>query len=174
MIRKEYLVDDDTGVVVNTKDFKITIFDSDKGYLYRSKGKSIRTFPEFRISDIIKNKTELANVYILSENIYKDTNVICVYKNRQYIPATEEEMADMVGLSMRWFKPFLAKIINLGLIARVTSYTEYTKSVYYCFSPIYFMGGKYLSPSLYMLFKQQLDRVLPGWVVDKFNDRGVK
>ena len=169
IIKKEYLVDDESGVVINTKDFKINIFDPHRGYLYKSKAKSVRIFPDNRLSDILKNKNDIANVYILSESIYKDTNMICVYKNRQYYPATEEDMADMVGLSMRWFRPFLKKIIDLGIIAKVTSVTEGERVTFYCFSPMYFIGGKYLSYSLYMLFKKQMDRVLPVWVIEKFN-----
>lgn len=172
IIKKEYLVDDESGVVINTKDFKINIFDPHKGYLYKSKAKSVRVFPDSRLSEVLDNKVEIANVYILSESIYKDTNMICVYRNKQYYPASEEDMAKMLGLSMRWFRPFLKKIIDKGIIAKVTSTTEGERVTFYCFSPMYFMGGKYLSASLYMLFKKQLDRVLPVWVIEKFNQCG--
>ena len=44
------------------------------------------------------------------------------------------------------------------------------KQVQYYMNPIYFFNGKWLSLNLYLLFKVDLDGVLPEWARWKFND----
>lgn len=161
---------DDNGVIVDTKDFKYSVFDEEKGYLFKYNAYYIKGFQGIKLSNVIKSKADYANMHLLAENLYKDTNMIAVYRNKKYYPATPEDMANMLGMSYRRFKEFLERMINLGLIAKVTVNTYDTVQDQYYVNPLYFSTSKYLSYSLYMLFREYLDEYLPLWVIRKFNE----
>jgi len=61
-------------------------------------------------------------------------------------------------------------MMDLGIIAKAIINTNEQIEVQYYLNPLYFISSKYLSPGLYMLFRKQLDKVLPAWVIQKFNE----
>jgi hypothetical protein len=110
-------------------------------------------------------------MHLLAENLYKDTNMISVYKNKRHYPATIFDMAKILDLCDRNAKEFINRMIDLRLIARNTIKIGEDISIHYHINPLYFMTSKYLSPSLYMMFRYDLDLHLPKWVIQKYNDK---
>ena len=51
MYIKKILTDDD-GVILKTKDSKFTVFDNDKGYLFRSNAKFVKSYIDIKLSDV--------------------------------------------------------------------------------------------------------------------------
>jgi len=61
-------------------------------------------------------------------------------------------------------------MIHMQILAKAVIDIGSEKQVQYYMNPIYFFYGKWLSLNLYLLFKMDLDGVLPEWVRRKFND----
>lgn len=161
---------DDDGVIVNTKDYKYTIFDNDTGYLFMNKANFIKSYQGIKLSSILKNKLDIANMYLLAENIYKNTNMICSIKKKKKVPASITDMAKMIDLCERNAKEFVDRMMQLGIMAKVVVNTHETIQIQYHINPLYFNSNKYISPALYMMFRKQLDDHLPTWVIRKFNE----
>lgn len=162
---------DEGGVILNTKDFKYTIFDNEKGYLFRNQAYYYKGFKlENKLSDIVTDFNDLGRLLVLAEHTYADTNMIAYYKNKKYYPAGIKEISEMIKLCERNTKDFLKRMMDLGIIAKAIINTNEQIEVQYYLNPLYFISSKYLSPGLYMLFRKQLDKVLPAWVIQKFNE----
>ena len=170
MYKRVTTIDED-GVILNTKNFKYTIFDNEKGYLFKNQAYYFKGFKvEHKISDIVNDFIDIGRLHVLAENTYADTNMIAYYKNKKYYPAGIKEISEMIRLCERNTKDFLKRMIGLGIIAKAIINTNEQIEVQYYLNPLYFISSKYLSPGLYMLFRKQLDEYLPQWVIKKFNE----
>jgi len=61
-------------------------------------------------------------------------------------------------------------MIRMRILAKVVIDIGSETQVQYYMNPIYFFNEKWLSLNLYLLFKVDVDGVLPEWVRWKFND----
>lgn len=162
---------DEEGVILNTKDFKYTIFDDEKGYLFKNRSYYFKGFKvDNRLSDKVSDFADIGRLYVLAENTYADTNMIAYYKNKKYYPAGIKEISEMIRLCERNTKDFVKRMISLGIMAKAIVNSNEQIDVQYYLNPLYFLSSKYLSPGLYMLFRKQLDEHLPQWVINKFNE----
>lgn len=168
---KRVITIDEDGVILNTKDFKYTIFDYEKGYLFKNRSYYFKSFKvDNRLSDKVSDFADIGRLHVLAENTYADTNMIAYYKNKKYYPAEIKEISEMIRLCERNTKDFVKRMINLGIMAKAIVNSNEQIDVQYYLNPLYFLSSKYLSPGLYMLFKKQLDEHLPQWVINKFNE----
>lgn len=162
---------DEDGVILNTKDFKYTIFDDEKGYLFKNRSYYFKGFKvDNRLSDKVSDFADIGRLHVLAENTYADTNMIAYYKNKKYYPAGIKEISEMIRLCERNTKDFVKRMIDLGIMAKAIVNSNEQIDVQYYLNPLYFLSSKYLSPGLYMLFRKQLDEHLPQWVINKFNE----
>ncbi len=115
------------------------------------------------------NKTDYANMHLLAEKIYKDTNMIGVHTRGRSRPADMTDIAVVLGLRERTAREFNDRMMIKGLIAKVTVNVEEHIEVHYYINPLFFMSNKYLSPFLYMLFHNQLDPYLKPWAISALN-----
>lgn len=170
MYKRVTTIDED-GVILNTKDFKYTIFDNEKGYLFKNRSYYFKGFKvDNRLSDKVSDFADIGRLHVLAENTYADTNMIAYYKNKKYYPAGIKEISEMIRLCERNTKDFVKRMINLGIMAKAIVNSNEQIDVQYYLNPLYFLSSKYLSPGLYMLFRKQLDEHLPQWVINKFNE----
>jgi hypothetical protein len=170
MIRRTTHYDEVTGQVYRSKDKKYVIFDNDKGYRFRPNSHYIKGYQGLQLSKIITAKIDIANMYLLSEHLYKHTNMICVRQNnKKYRPANMEDMSLMVCMCERKTKDFVKRMTDLCLIAKNTIKIGDEIDVQYHINPLYFNTSQFLSHSLYMMFRSQLDSELPPWVIERFN-----
>ena len=162
---------DEDGVILNIKDFKYTIFDNEKGYLFKNRSYYFKGFKvDNRLSDKVSDFADIGRLHVLAENTYADTNMIAYYKNKKYYPAGIKEISEMIRLCERNTKDFVKRMIDLGIMAKAIVNSNEQIDIQYYLNPLYFLSSKYLSPGLYMLFRKQLDEYLPQWVINKFNE----
>jgi hypothetical protein len=169
-IKRVTTIDESDGVVIGSKDYKYTIFDNDKGYLFKNKAYYIKGYQGIRLSDVVRNKGDYANVHLLAEHLYKDTNMIAVRRNKKYYPADIRDMYLFLDMCEKRFKEFLDRMMQIGIIAKAVINTKESLQIQYHVNPLYFNTSKYISPALYMMFRKQLDEHLPDWVVRRFNE----
>jgi len=168
-MRKRITIIDDDGVIIKTNDYEYRIFDDKKGYLFKNKAYSFKSFKnEPKLSTLVSNYSHIGRLYVLAENTYADTNMISYYHNKKYYPAKISHISEMIGLSEKRCIRFIKDMIKLGVIAEAFIHTKYQVEIQYYLNPLYFLSSKYLSPSLYMLFQKQINQVLPDWVIDRF------
>lgn len=165
------IISDDNGVVVKEQNFQFRIFDDERGYLFKSNSNYVKGFQGIRLSDAIQNKADFANMHILAEHLYRDTNMISVYHGHKYYPATISDMAKYISLTDRHTREFVTRMINCGAMAMDRVICNDVLTVRYFASPLYFTTSKWLSPALYMMFRHQLDQYLSPQVIAWFNNR---
>ena len=102
--------------------------------------------------------------------MYQNTNLICYRKNKKYFAADVKDISRILNMSHRRVREFVERMMSKSLIAKAIINTEERIEVQYYVNPLYFHSSKYISPFLYMLFRKQLDKHLPAWVVKKFHD----
>lgn len=166
-------VDEHTGEVLSEKQKKYHIFDEDKGYLFKANAYQKRMYSDIKLSDYIKDRMDLLRTYILSENIYKDTNTLMVRVNTRLVRiATIEDIAKMITLSPKKTKEFLNRMKKLHIIAERIDKIGELIQVKYLLNPLFFNSKKYISADLYFLFQSSLDCYLPDWVIKRFHEVG--
>jgi hypothetical protein len=165
------IITDDTGVVVKEQNYEFKIFDDKKGYLFRSNSNFIKGYQGIRLSEVINSKADFANMHILAEHLYRDTNMIGIYKSRKYHPATIPEIAEIVGLTPRHAREFLIRMIDIGVVMFNQTICADKAEIRYFANPLYFMTSKWLSAELYMMFRHELDMHLTPTVIAWFNNK---
>lgn len=110
--------------------------------------------------------SDVGRLAILSQFIFEDTNMLAYRDNDGVHLMSFEYIGEVVYLKPRRARDFIAKMINLGVLAKVV--TEDKKEVQFYMNPVYFYASNRLPLSLYLLFRKQLDLYLPDWAKDKF------
>lgn len=121
---------------------------------------------DIKLSDIVDNKKYLLYIYILSEHIYKNTNVISI--DGKF--ANLENIAEVLKLSTRKAKDFLKFAESKQIIKQMNNVVDCKKKGFYAFNPVYVNSCKYIDIDLYLTFKDTLDDLFPNWIVDKYTN----
>ena len=144
-------------------------FDPEKGYLFQPNRDSIKTFPGCGLPDDL-TETETARLYRLSLAMHKDSNLLC-YKSRNAVkPMNTAKIAGYLRLSPRRTALFLQNMIHRHIIGRVRVRIGNSQETQYYINPMYFFCGKWLNVNLYFLFRRDLDKMLPQYVIQKFGE----
>lgn len=172
MLRKTFDIDDD-GVILKEKQYKYSIYDNEKGYLFRAKNYFRKSYADVKLSNIIKDRFDYMRVHLLAENIYKDTNTIMVRENSRTIRVADiDDVSKIIGLSVKKTKEFVSRVKKLHILAERVDEVGEMISTKFVFNPLYFSSKKYISAELYFLFQESLDKHLPHWVIQKFHEVG--
>jgi len=169
MIKREQILDNN-GKVVSEGAKKFKIWDDEKGYLFQAKEQFVKKFSDTKLSDFVKNKLEYANLHILAENIFRDTNMIAVKTRNIARPADMPDISMLIGLCERRTRQFLDRTMLKGIIAKTIINTEERIETQYYLNPLFFMSNKYLSPFLFMMFREQLKPYLKEWAWQALNE----
>lgn len=169
MIKKEQILDN-SGKVVSEGAKKFKIWDDDKGYLFQAKEQFVKKFSDTKLSEFVTNKLEYANLHILAENIFRDTNMIAVKSKNIARPADIPDISKLIGLCERRTRQFIDRMMQKGIVAKTIINTEERTETQYYLNPLFFMSNKYLSPFLFMMFREQLKPVLKDWVWKALNE----
>jgi hypothetical protein len=160
ILKRTSRTDTETGRILNESRQLYNVYDREKGYLFRANAYYVKSFNGIRLSDTIKNKSDLANAHILSENIYKDSNMIAYTRNRFVYPADVPEIAAMIDVCERRTKEFLVRMQQLGVVKKFIGTAGGITEVQYYINPLYYMSNKRIQPFMYMLFRDQLNPYL--------------
>lgn len=164
-------VDADTGEVLskNEQVQNYKYFDPEKGYLFHPNKDSVKSFPGCGLPEDLTD-SETARLYRLSLAMHKDSNLLC-YKSRNAIkPMNTAKIAAYLRLSVRRTLLFLQRMIQRRIIGRVRVKIGNSQETQYYLNPIYFFCGKWLNVNLYFLFRRDLDKMLPKWVIQEFGE----
>jgi hypothetical protein len=116
---------------------------------------------------------DFAKVHLLAEHIYKDTNTIFLRINSKKVRVADvDDIADILGICVRRTKDFITRMKKLHIIAERVDTVGDMISTKFVFNPLYFNSKKYISPELYFLFQESLNKYLPSWVIRKFHEVG--
>lgn len=168
MIERKQVIDEKTGQIMTDNVRHISsAFDDDKGYLFWARKSFAKSFIDVPYPKEM-SKLDIANMSILAKHMWSNTNMLGYRGNGGARPYDIPMIAKAIDLKQRQTYAFIKKMMDLGLMARVDIKTDSGIETQYYINPIYFFSGSRIPLSLYLIFRQQLDSVLPGWVRDRF------
>ncbi|MCC5465556.1 hypothetical protein [Pelosinus baikalensis] len=168
MLERKQVIDNKTGQVMADNVRHISsAFDDDKGYLFWARKSFAKSFIDVPYPKEM-SKMDIANISILSKHMWSNTNMLGYRGSGGAKPYDVVMIAKAIELKQRQTYSFLKKMIDLGLMAKVDIKTDNGIETQYYINPIYFFSGNRIPLSLYLIFRKQLDGVLPGWVRERF------
>ena len=162
--------DTNTGETSERTFFVDNQFDEEKGYLFWSRKGCNKSYHDIRLPKEL-SWAERGRLEELSRYVYSNTNLLAYRGNGGIKPFKASHIAEKIELGERQTKRLLKRYIDCEVIAKVHIYVGDTKEEHYYMNPIYFFSSKRLPLSLYMIFKESLDKHLPSWVIGKFSEK---
>lgn len=178
LVRQSKIIAGDTGELISIKEsVGVNRFDADKGYLFRT-GKSGNT-----ITCCVNNlpatlsDADVGKLLRLSAALAADKNCLVYRSGNVTKPMQTEHIAKMLNLSERSCQRFISRMTDQRVMTKV--YVKQLspsgddmrfREVRLFVNPSFLLSGNWISRDLYFLFKQDLDKILPAWVLRKFNN----
>ena len=190
---KQNVIDPESGEILKKKEFtSASKFDLEKGYCFIN---PLQKGNKIVMSDLPSCITdgEAGKLLRLFRYAAPNSNLLTFRSGNVNKAMQKEHIAKSLGLSARSCSRFLNRMLKLNIIAKREIFTvsknksssrsdyepvfqskfvrlnQNTKEENYFFSPVYFFAGNWLSYDLYILFRNDLDKMLPVWVISKFN-----
>lgn len=162
--------DENTGEVFSEKIKSIiAYFDDEKGYLFWNRKTFSKMFDDIEFPTDLSD-SEIGKLTKLSKNMYSNTNMLAYHGNGGVKPHDIKTIAKMLKISERQSRMFVNKMIKLGILGKAKYEVENTISYQYYMNPIYYCSSNRIPLNLYLIFKKQLDEVLPEWVKRKYSE----
>ncbi len=169
MIEETRRIDETTGEIVNKKVRHIAVqFDEAKGYLFWARKSFAKSFLDVPFPGGLTH-AELGKLAILSKHMWANTNMLGYRGNGGARPYTIVQIGGLVGLKEYQAGVFVRKLERKGVIARAKVETEGRSEIQFYVNPIYFFSSNRIPLNLYLIFREQLDKVLPAWVKEEFS-----
>jgi len=159
--------DDEQQLISKHRQWVDNRFDEEKGYTFWNQKHGSKQFSDVPFPDDMTD-AEIGKLTRLAKCIYKDSNMLAYRGNGGVKPHTLKTMAKELKITDRQAERFIKKMIKLEVMAKGKFEIGNTVEVHYFISPVYFFSGKRVNNTLYVLFRNQLDKVLPGWVRNRF------
>jgi hypothetical protein len=168
ILQKEVIYyDDEQQILSKHRQFVDNRFDDEKGYLFWTQKHGVKQFSDVPFP-IEMTDAEIGTITRLAKCIYKDSNMLAYRGNGGIKPHSMKTIAKELNVTDRQAERFIKKMIELEVMAKGKFEIGGTVEVHYYISPIYFFSGKRINNTLYVLFRNQLDAVLPAWVRARF------
>ena len=145
-------------------------FDEEKGYLLRVNRNNLTILDSIGLPTTLTDG-DVAKMYRLSLTLHKQGNLLCYRSGNSLKAMNDAKIAKYLGISERKASEFLNRMIQNNIIARVIIVKGNSRERQYYINPIYFFVGKWLNVNLYLLFKNDLKRILPEWVIAEFEEK---
>lgn len=173
MIKKVSTIryNEDTGEVYSEgiKSYKSKLWIDGKGAMLKPRTYHKKIYSDIKLSEIIKEKSDLLKTYILVDSIYKDTNTIYVRTSKNnFRPANILDISKLFGITEKKTREYLRRMIKAGIIGELVLKIKDEEYTSYVFNPIYINSSKYISNDIYILFKPYLDKYFPDWIREKY------
>jgi hypothetical protein len=141
---------------------------NDKGYRWPFRKSGARLFSQVKFPEEM-TFSEIGRMTVLSKEMVGNTNMLGYRQNRTILPYTADELYEIIQLSRSHGSEFLSKMIRLHILHRGF---DTLGTIQYYVNPAYFMAvGQRLSLDLYLKFQEDLQPLLPDWVIDGFLDQ---
>lgn len=172
MIQETRLIDKASGEVVSRRVLDFNVFNEERGYLFWNRKNFAKTFQD-TVFPREMTDAEVGRLTRLTKRVWSNTNMLAYRSARGVRPMGPEEIGAYLGLSRTRAYVFLGKMLRLGVVARVDVAVESRAETHYYVSPLYFFSSNRIPLNLYLIFRRQLDAVLPGWVRQRFSEMEV-
>lgn len=163
IIKRTQIIDDTTGDVASTKvQYISAAFSEEKGYLFwarKSFAKSFQDVPYPKGMTIL----EIGQMAVLAKHIWSSTNMLGYRGNGGIKPYDIPGIAKILKVGERRAQQFISKMIGIGMLARVRVETDGGVETQYYVNPVYFFSSNRIPLNLYLIFRQQLDGVIPDY-----------
>lgn len=163
MIKQTRLISNEGEVIKNRVHHIAAAFDEEKGYLFWIRKTHTKSFADTPYPPSMTH-TEIGRMAVLAKRIWSNTNMLGYRGNGGVKPYDVEQIGKTVDLGPRQAARFVEKMIKVGMMARVRVDSSGKKETQYYINPIFYFSGNRISLNLYLIFKEQLDKVLPEWV----------
>lgn len=174
MDKKVTYYDRETGEIYSEKHLKVSAyFDEAKGYLFWSRKDFAKMFSDVDFPSDLSD-SDIGKLTKLSKRMYSTTNLIAYKGNGGVKAHSIKTIAKLLNISERQSRLFINKMIKYGIIGSVKCKVKHDISYQYYMNPIYFTSSNRIPLNLYLLFKKQLDEILPDWVRRKYKDLNEK
>lgn len=152
----------ETGEFTARKSWVDMQFNTD-GYLMQPNKNSVRMFLDSPLPDKL-TWAEQGRLIRLQHYILRE-NQLLVYRSHGALkPVDIPEMCRILNMSERQCKGLMSKSQALGVVKEI----QIDDTRYFMFNPIYGLKGKRLSLTVYLMFQEELQPVLPKWVIERF------
>jgi hypothetical protein len=135
-------------------------FNLNKGYSFWLSRIPVRMFLGCGLPNTLSH-SDKGKMYDCALLLQANTNMLFYHSHGEEKPLTVPKLADRLGMSINRCYDFVQHMCDLRVMARDNG------RLY--INPCYFFRGRYLSWHLYRLFEQDLESVLPDWVVARYN-----
>jgi hypothetical protein len=164
MIHHEDYIDEGTGELRFRRAEHITEAMTEDGYRFPSHKSGARLFRDVQFPAEMTD-SDLGKMTRLSKHMVGATNMLGYRQRNDIIPYSTQEIGDLVGLSGSHAREFVARMCGQRIMQRIVV----NSGPQYYINPAYFMAsGKRLSLDLFLLFRDELAPILPGWVINDF------
>lgn len=171
MLKETLYVDSSTGEIKHRSIQRITpAFDDERGYLFWVRKSFAKSFSDVPFPQEMTD-ADVGRMARLSKCIWSNTNMLGYRGNKGVRPYDTDKIADVLGISVRQAQRFIRKMIRVGMMAQVTVKVEGVVETHYYINPIYFFSSNRIPLNLYLIFRRQLDKVLPEWVKKEFAEQ---
>ena len=142
---------------------------NEQGYLFWNRKTNVKTFVENPLPTSF-TWAERGRIHELKHYILKE-NQFLVYRSGNTIkPITAIEMGRILGMSSRQCINLIRKMKKERIVKEISI----DGLVYFVFNPAYGFKGKRLNLTVFMFFQNELIKILPKWVIDKFSEYAVE
>ena len=135
-------------------------FRLDKGYSFWLSAVPVRMFMGCGLPYSLCD-SDAGKLYRCALLLQAHTNMLFYHSHGEEKPLTVPKLAAKLGMNTRRCYDFVQRMCDLRIMARDNG------RLY--INPCYFFRGRHLSWHLYRLFEQDLESVLPDWVVRRYN-----
>jgi hypothetical protein len=168
VIKRTTIADETTGEVHSTKvQYISAAFHEEKGYLFWARKGFAKSFQDVPYPREMTFE-EIGRVAVLAKHIWSNTNMLGYRGNGGVKSYNVEQIGGLIGLKRRQAYNFVNKMLRLGILAKVNIKMEGKTETQYYINPIYFFASNHIPLNLYLIFRRQLDAVLPDWVKQQF------
>lgn len=165
-IKRETIINPETGEFTEKQKYIDSLY-SKRGYVLKYNNDYIKLFLDNGLpkecSLIDCGKFYRLIRYIIGEN------QLLGYRSSKIKPLTVEKMSEMFKCSDRQTRRFLKQMKDLKVIKEVCI----NDVKWYAVNPLYALKSKYLSPTTFIIFQDELVPVLPNWVLNNFMSEAI-
>lgn len=162
-IKQSNYIDPSTGEVFYTKEERLRLQFNEKGYLFRKDKNGFRNFSDYPLPDCF-SWSERGRIDALKYQIAGDDQLLVHRVGGRIHPIGAPEIAKILKMSERQCKELLAKMIK----HKVVKECILDGRTFYMFNPLYACRGRRITFTVYVVFQDELNKVLPAWVINKF------
>lgn len=161
-IKLTQYINPETGEIYEKKQYVDMQFNED-GYLFWNRKSNVKTFIEHPLPKDF-TWTEKGRINELKHYILRENQFLVFRSGNNIKPIGVKEMMRILDMSERQCKALIKKMKKYNIIKEV----KFDGLTYFAFNPLYGFKGKRLNLNVYLFFQDELKKVLPNWVIEKF------